>query len=60
LLLALIVKMDVEVPFGETDAGFTLKDVDIPGYEAAPLRLTLQQKPFRLETVIVELEKDPS
>ena len=60
LLLAKIVSVDVEVPFGVKETGFELNVVESPGTEADPVSGRLQQKPFRLETVIVVLEEEPS
>ncbi len=59
-LLAKIVSMEVDVPFGVKGTGFELNDVDSPGYEADAVRERLQQKPFRLEIVIVVLTEPPS
>ncbi len=58
--LAKIVSVDVETPFGVSATALGLKEVDNPGYEAVPVRLMIQQKPFRLETVTVAVEEEPS
>ncbi len=60
LLLAKIVSVDVDVPFGVKETGFELNEVDSPGNEAEPVRGRLQQKPFRLEIVIIVLIDPPS
>ncbi len=54
-----MVSVDEAVP-PVTATGFTLNEVESPGYETAGVRLTLQQKPFRLVIVIVVPDEEPS
>ena len=58
--LAKMVSVDVETPFGVSATSFGLKNVESPGNEAVPVRLVIQQKPFRLETVTVVVAEEPS
>jgi hypothetical protein len=55
-----MVTMAVAVPPAINPTGFALNDDEIPGYEEAAVRLTLQQNPLRLVTLIVPVEKEPS
>ena len=60
LVLAKIVSVDVDVPFGVNETGFMLKVVDSPGYETCPARDRIQQKPFRLTIVMDVVADEPS
>jgi len=59
LVVAEKARVEIAVP-PCNPTGLTLKDVLSPGAETAAVRLTLQQKPFILVRLIVEVEEAPT
>ncbi len=59
LLVAEIESVDVDVP-PDSPTGLMLNEVPSPGEETDAVRLTKQQNPFKPESVIVAVEKDPT
>ncbi len=59
LLVAEIESVEVAVP-PDIPTGLTLNEVPSPGEETEAVRLTKQQNPFKAESAIVVVEKDPT